>query len=182
MKKCLIGICMLFISVWAPAQIFSKASLQATGLTCALCSNAINKALLALPFVESVKSDIKSSSFVMTFKSDKEVVIDDIKQAVEDAGFSVGRLEMTAQLSQLELDKESHVKIGNDQFHFLNNKHQQLNGEYMLVLADKGFLTAKAFKKLSAQYKNECVKTGKTADCCLTDKVEPGSRVYHVTI
>ena len=52
----------------AEAQ-FSKANLQATGLTCAMCSNAINKALQKLPFVESVKADIKNSSFSIAFRT-----------------------------------------------------------------------------------------------------------------
>jgi len=39
------------------AQI-SSATLQASGLTCAMCTKAINKSLEQLNFVESVKPDI----------------------------------------------------------------------------------------------------------------------------
>ncbi len=74
---------------------FTKATLQATGLTCAMCSKAINKALMEVPFVESVKSDIKNSSFNMVFKPGQEVMVDALKKAVEDAGFSVGNLNIT---------------------------------------------------------------------------------------
>jgi copper chaperone CopZ len=70
---------------------FTKANLQATGLTCAMCSNAINKALQHLPFVESVKADIKNSSFSIVFRQQASVDLDAIKNAVEEAGFlSVG--------------------------------------------------------------------------------------------
>ena len=88
---------MLLVVICSQAQ-FTKASLQATGLTCAMCSNAINKALLRVPFVESVKSDIKNSAFSIVFKTGQEVEIDALRKAVEDAGFSVGNLKMTGNL------------------------------------------------------------------------------------
>ena len=48
---------------------FTRAELQATGLTCAMCSNAIYKALMEVPFVESVTPDIKNSGFGIKFKA-----------------------------------------------------------------------------------------------------------------
>ena len=59
MKK-VFFIAMMVLGVISSQGTIYKASLQATGLTCAMCSNAINKALLQVPFVESVKSDIKT--------------------------------------------------------------------------------------------------------------------------
>ena len=69
-----------FMAVQLNAQ-FSKATLQATGLTCAMCSNAINKALMEVPFVQSVRSDIKNSAFNIVFKEGAAVNIDALKQA-----------------------------------------------------------------------------------------------------
>ena len=66
MKTIFLGIALMY-SVIAHPQ-FTKANLQASGLTCALCSNAINKALQKLSFVASVKPDIKNSSFDIVFK------------------------------------------------------------------------------------------------------------------
>ena len=45
-----------------------------------------------LDFVDEVKVDIEQSKFVLTFKSGKTVVIDQIKSAVTDAGFGVQSL------------------------------------------------------------------------------------------
>ena len=42
---------------------FKSAMLQASGLTCAMCTKAINKSLEALPFIQTVKADIKNSAF-----------------------------------------------------------------------------------------------------------------------
>ena len=61
MKK-LITIIALFLVIQTNAQ-FSSANLQAAGLTCAMCTKAINKSLEKLSFVQSVEADIKSSSF-----------------------------------------------------------------------------------------------------------------------
>ncbi len=47
---------------------FKSASLQAAGLTCAMCTKAINTSLEQLPFVKDVEVDIKTSSFIINFK------------------------------------------------------------------------------------------------------------------
>ena len=181
MKK---GISLIIISLLAlqmQAQ-FSKADLQATGLTCALCSNAINRALQKISFVESVKPDIKNSSFGIVFKKDAAVNIDALKNAVEDAGFSVGSLKLTGNFNEVKIASDQHVKIGNDQFHFLNVKSQVLNGEQTIAVVDKDFVTEKQFKKYSSATKMSCLQTGKAASCCVKDGMAPGTRIYHVTI
>ena len=73
-------------------SVIKKVSLVASGLTCSMCSKAIFKALTKLDFVEEVKVDIEQSKFILTFKSGKTVVLDQIKSAVADAGFGVQSL------------------------------------------------------------------------------------------
>jgi copper chaperone CopZ len=181
MKKLLLIIATVFVSLLSQGQ-FTKANLQATGLTCAMCSNAINKALQKVSFVESVKSDIKNSAFDIAFKKDAVVNIDDLKKAVEDAGFSVGKLKITGTFTDIKIETDQHVKIGNDNFHFLNVSSQVLNGEKTLTVIDKNFMTEKEFKKISASTKKSCLQTGKAASCCVKDGIPEGTRVYHVTI
>ena len=173
---------LLSISVLTSNAQFSKATLQATGLTCAMCSNAINKALEQVPFVESVRSDIKNSAFSIVFKLNSEVDIDELKESVEDAGFSVGSLQLTGTFSEVKIEKDKHIKIGNENFHFLNGDGQSLNGEQIITVVDKNFVTEKQFKKLSASSKMSCVQTGKTSSCCVKDGMAEGERVYHVRI
>ena len=181
MKKLLFIVLITLVGLSSYAQ-FTKATLQATGLTCAMCSNAINKALLKVPFIESVKPDIKNSAFNMVFKQGQKVEIDALKEAVEDAGFSVGSLKMTGDFKDIKVENDKHVKIDDAVFHFLNTTEQVLDGEKTLTVVDKDFLTAKQFKKLSNTTKMSCVQTGKTAECCLKDGVPANARVYHVTI
>ena len=181
MKKLLFTAMVVLIAMASQAQ-FNKAILQATGLTCAMCSNAINKALQELPFVASVKADIKNSSFDIKFKENTGVDIDAIKLAVEDAGFSIGNLKMTGRFNEVRIANDTHVKIGDEQFHFLNVSSQVLNGENTITIVDKNFLTAKQFKKMSVATKMTCVQTGKAASCCVKDGIPATARIYHVTM
>ena len=159
---------------------FSKASIQATGLTCALCSNAINKALQKLSFIESVRSDIKNSEFSLVFKQNETVKIDALKEAVEDAGFSIGTLKLTGTFNNIAIEKDRHVTIGNDSYHFLNVSGNSLTGEQTLRVVDKNFVSEKEFKKFSQATKLSCVRTGIAAACCEKDGISANSRVYHV--
>jgi len=181
MKAFVLAVFLSVTSLCATAQ-FTKAQLQATGLTCAMCSNAINKAVGELPFVADVKSDIKNSSFQISFKENADVEIDAIRQAVEDAGFSVGKLQLTGSFDNLEVNNDDHVSIGKTAFHFVGIKDQSLQGEQTLTVVEKNFLTAKQFKKYGQVSKLVCVKTGKAETCCMEDGIPAQSRVYHVTI
>jgi copper chaperone CopZ len=181
MKKLLLLTVIALSALWSQAQ-FTKATLQATGLTCAMCSNAINKALQGVSFVESVKADIKNSAFAIVFKAGETVNIDKLKDAVEDAGFSIGSLKMTAVFRDTKIEKDQHTKIGTDNFHFIGAASQVLNGEQTVTIVDKSFLTDKQFKKQSAATKLSCMQTGKAASCCIKDGIGEGERVYHVTI
>lgn len=181
MKKMFLVALVTVVGFSSQAQ-FTKARLQATGLTCAMCSNAINKALVKVPFVESVKSDIKNSAFNIVFKQGQKVEIDALKNAVEDAGFSVGSLQMTGNFSDIKVENDKHIKIGDAVFHFLNIQDQVLAGEKTITVVDKNFLTTKQFKKISSVSKMSCVATGKAEQCCLTEGIAADTRVYHVTI
>jgi copper chaperone CopZ len=179
MKKTIMFITIMLAVVQLNAQ-FTKATLQATGLTCAMCSNAINKALQAKPFIQSVKADIKNSSFSIVFKQDADFEIDEIRKAVEDAGFGVGNLKLTGNFNQVKIGTDAHAKIGERHFHFLNTSEQTLNGEQTVTIIDKDFLTPKQFKKFKEGMKTTCLQSGKSDSCC--PGVAAGTRIYHVTI
>jgi copper chaperone CopZ len=179
MKRILIICIAIVIAVQLNAQ-FTKATLQATGLTCAMCSNAINKALQAKPFIQSVKADIKNSAFHIIFKENTDVDVDDLRKAVEDAGFAIGSLKMTGNFNEVKIGNDVHVQIGSRHFHFLNVSDQVLNGEQTITIIDKDFLTAKQFKKYSETTKMKCLVSGKAGSCC--PGAVAGTRVYHATI
>ena len=165
----------------ASAQI-TKASLTASGLTCSMCSKAVKEALEEVSFVEKVQVDIKNQRYNITFKNETDVDPDALGKAVEDAGFSVASLSVTAHVTDMTVAKDRHYQIGSHYFHFLNADGKQLSGATTLKLVDKQFVPAKEFKRYSNASKMQCVQTGKAAACCGADKVEAQARVYHVII
>ena len=181
MKKAVFLTFIIAVGLLSQAQ-FTKATLQASGLTCAMCNNAINKALKVLPFVSSVKSDIKNASFDIAFKEGEAPDIDAIRIAVEDAGFFVAKLQMTGNFDNVAVKNDEHVVIGGKTFHFLEVNDQVLNGEKTLTILDKNFLTMKEFKRVSRATKMACLQSGKAANCCVKDGIAQDSRIYHVTI
>src|SRR5437588_10406331 len=101
MKKIFL-IAAIGLSVAAKAQV-AKVSLQASGLTCSMCSKSINKSLLTLDFIDKVDANIKTSTFEITFKHADKVDFDKLKGKVEDAGFSVARFTATIHFDNVQL-------------------------------------------------------------------------------
>jgi len=182
MKKILFVFAILVLAATNLSAQFKSASLQAAGLTCAMCTKAINNEVAALPFVAKVDVDIKSSTFVIDFREGTNVNVDDLKKAVEDAGFSVSKLKLKGVFENVAVKNDAHVEINGKTFHFLNVKDQILNGERVLTVVDKNYVSAKEFKKFSSATKMECIQTGKAASCCKKEEIANNTRIYHVTI
>ncbi|HYE56699.1 MAG TPA: heavy metal-associated domain-containing protein [Chitinophagaceae bacterium] len=173
---------LLLVSLASQAQ-FKSASLQAAGLTCAMCTKAVGESLKAVPFVESIKPDIRTSQFIIQFKQGADVDPDVLKKAVEDAGFSVAKLKLTGQFDEVKVEKDAHVNIEGKTFHFINAASQTLKGEKTITIVDKDFVPAKEFKKYASATSMPCVQTGKAvASCCAKDNVSTNTRIYHVII
>jgi copper chaperone CopZ len=170
MKNIFLIISVIF-SFTATAQV-TKVSLQASGLTCSMCSNAINKAIKSLGFVDKVDANIKNSTFDIVIKPNSNVDFDKLKEKVEDAGFFVASFTATIQFDNVAIANDAHVNVGENAFHFLNVKGQTLTGNKTIKLLDKGFVPAKEYKKNGSLTKMPCYKTGE----------ENGKRIFHVTI
>jgi len=162
---------------------FSKAELQASGLTCSLCSNAINKALKTLPFVQSVETDLNKNLFTIVFKPNQVPDLDAISKKVENAGFSVAKLWIIGEVKSIAVGDESHLAVNGLNLHFMGVKKQVVNGPARLQVIDKHFVLAKDYKKFSADTKMPCYQTGTMSDCCKPLQATANSnRIYHVTI
>jgi copper chaperone CopZ len=178
--RALIILLLLTTSMAATAQV-TGAKLQASGLTCSMCSKAVKNALDKVPSVEAVQVDIKNQTYNLRFREGVPVSLDELSKAVEDAGFSVASLKVTA-LVDVTLEKDEHIRIGDAYFHFLNASNQKLSGPVTFAVVDKSFVPAKEFRKYSAMSKMTCVQTGKAASCCTKESTPEGSRIYHAII
>lgn len=185
MKKSafLIAIALTVFSMMPARAQFVKAALQASGLTCSMCSKATQEALSTLPFVQSITTDLNTNTFTLNFKKGLPVSLDAIKKKVEDAGFSVASLVVTADFNQVSVGKDTHINYEGNIFHFVNVKDQVLNGDKNITVIDKGFLPEKQFRKYETIETMSCYKTGKAdGDCCKVPGHVNSSRVYHVTV
>jgi len=134
------------ISMTIKAQV-TKVSLQASGLTCSMCSNAINKALKSLDFVDKVEADIKNYRFEISFKEASHVDFNKIREKVEDAGFSVSGFVATIYFDNVHIKANQPVTIGSNGLLFADLKDHSLNGAKQIKVLDKGFVSSKEYKR-----------------------------------
>ena len=100
MKKQFLIVCIGFLlSITVNAQIKS-AEIVASGLTCSMCSKAIFKSLEKLSFVDTVKVNIETSTYILSLSNSKEAKIEDIKEAVYGAGFAIAKMGLSLQLNE----------------------------------------------------------------------------------
>jgi copper chaperone CopZ len=158
---------------------FVSAKIKVTGVTCSMCSNAVNKALSSLEFVEKVEVDLEEAVFNVTFKENQKVIIDQIRQKVEGAGFSIGDLVADFNFSQVQIKDDFRFEFGASSYHFVEVKEQRLEGVVALRFVDKGLTAPSNSKKYSAKAKHPCIKTGRPEDC---GEGNSSLRIYHVTI
>lgn len=179
MKKIMLATLALLFSISSFAQIKS-ATLSASGLTCSMCSKAIFKALSKVKSVQKVDADIEGSKYQITFRPGATVVLDDLQKAVENAGFSVAALQVTANFPPTQLHKDAHIAYGGALYHFLNVPDETISGEKTFTIVDKNFLPEKDYKRYAKMTDMKCIETGHMEACCHDGKT--GERVYHVTL
>ncbi|MDB5131906.1 MAG: hypothetical protein JWR02_1655 [Mucilaginibacter sp.] len=149
----------------AKAQV-TKAELQVSGLTCALCAKATEKSLKTLPFITDIKPDLMRNIFVLTFKNGAPVNFDLISKKVQDAGFFVNSLKATFNFNDIKLTGDK-FSYGGDTYQVMNNPDRSLNGPIAVTLVDKGFAPKSVTKKFLGSNKEDAGSSGK---------------VYHVAI
>jgi copper chaperone CopZ len=164
MKKIILS-CLFLLSLIMGKGQFTSATLQASGLTCALCAKSIFTNLTALSFVGNVDTDLNSSTFLISFKPGNEVYPDQLKKKVEAAGFSVSNLVLTFNANGETASQLSPLKIGSTYFHFIQAKAKELSGEVQMQIIEKGYIGIKEYKKLLAGNKLNCYQTTEIADC-----------------
>ena len=151
MKSFIILIVAGLFTTSANAQI-SKAELVATGLTCSMCSNAINKQFKAMPEVESVTTDLNKNTFTINLKKGNTLSPKAFKDKVEKAGFFIGSLVVTIPLDNVKAGDNVSYSAKKAAYVFVDTKPQTITGEVKLKVLDKGFVTQKEYKKMEKSF------------------------------
>jgi len=179
-KKIVLSISfVLLLTTMLTAQV-NKIVIQASGLTCSMCSNAINKSLQTVSFIKDIHANIKESTFDININPGAEVDFNLLKKKVEDAGFFVAKMDAYLIMNQVSIQADAHVVYQNMLLHFLNVPAKQLDGLTRLQIMNKGFVDAKTFKKNAKLSAMECYKTGKLSDCCKPYLGNQTLSLYHV--
>lgn len=156
----LFSIIMLIFAAQVSAQQISTADLQVTGLTCSMCSNATQKSLETLGFINSVKPDLNKNIFVLNFKKGADINLDMVRKKVQDAGFSVGGLTADFTFNQVKVDDKGQAIVDGNVYRFVNAKNKILNGTVKASVIDKNFISGSAFKKQSATVNSDAYANG----------------------
>ena len=160
----------------------SKATLQASGLTCALCAKSIYTNLTSLEFIDSVDTDLETSSFLIVFKPGIKLDIDAIRRKVEDAGFSVSKLLLRVDQGGLSIGHDQKIRIDDNVFHFIDVKTQQSPSSFEIRVIDQKFLSAKEFKKLTSGSKISCYQFTNSLPCSMPEGYKGAVGIFHVTL
>ena len=174
--KIFVSFLILFAFNKVSAQQITSVEMQVTGLTCSMCSQATEKSLRSLESVSNVTPDLNKNLFVVTFKKDKPVSLDQLNKKVKDAGFSVGKLEAVFNFNQVKIDDDGQAIVGNNVYRFANAKAKVLNGPVKVKVIDKNFMSSAAFKQQSNSYKADSYLTG------MGTVNGKKTRIYHLSI
>lgn len=174
--KIITAFLMLFAINKVSAQQISAVEMQVTGLTCSMCSQATEKSLRTLSYVSNVNPDLNKNLFMLTFKKDVAVNLDQLQKKVKEAGFSVGNLMATINFNQAKVDQDGQVVVAGNVYRFANVKDKTLNGPIKVNVIDKNFISNTAFKQKSAQLKFDSYATGVGV---INGKK---TRIYHLSI
>lgn len=141
---------LLLICCWTfstNAQV-QKVNLQASGLTCAMCSKAIYKAVSAISFVDTVLVNIEASTYDIRFDKEATPQFDRIAKAVVDAGFSVANLTVIVNFDKQAVDKNGLFTMDGINYKLMGTPPATLQGSKKMQLVGKQYMLPKDFKKI----------------------------------
>ncbi len=166
MKTIKIFIILFSLSATIAKAQFTKAELQVSGLTCALCAKSTEKALRTLPFVGEIKTDLIRNTYLITFKNDVPVNFEQISKKVQGSGFSVNSLKTTYNFDNTKVT-DNNFTYGGDTYKLLNPANKPTSGSVSLTVVDQGFAPKSVSKKYLGQ---------------VADAAPASGRVYHLAI
>ncbi len=146
MKTKFIFLLVLIIAGFQLKAQIKTAEIEASGLTCSMCSKAIFKALGKVSFVDTVKVNIETSTYILEFKKDEKVQIEALRDAVYDAGFAIAKMAIVIDIPQKLAVEDATVEAFGYQFKW------QLIGNKPIAAPQKVFIMNKDIQPLNGLY------------------------------
>ncbi len=160
---------------------FVSADIGVNGLTCSMCSKGTEATLKQLPFIDSISIDLNDLVAHVIFKKGVKVSIDEMREMIEEAGFSVRSITAVFNFDHEVVGKDYHFVYSGDTYHFIGVDGKTLSGLVNIRFVDKQYVSKKEYSTLSKKTTFLCYKTGTTSPCCFGDQHVMGS-LYHVTL
>ncbi|MDB5273617.1 MAG: hypothetical protein JWO58_1984 [Chitinophagaceae bacterium] len=148
---------------------FVSATLGINGLTCSMCSYAVQAELERLPFVQKATLDLNTNIANITFNDSVKVDMRKLVDAVYKAGFSVGYTEADYVFHQLPVSDQSVFSYQEETYEFLKPSTTVLNGRTTIKFIDKKFIAKKGHAFWAPLIKES-----------LNGKTE--ASIYHITL
>ena len=102
-------IAVLSLALVSPA-LFAATSIKAevNGMVCAFCAKGIEKKLNAMPEGQGAFVNLKRRIVVLELKEQQDVPLDAFKQVIEEAGYTVSKLEKVEQsINEIKADMKA---------------------------------------------------------------------------
>lgn len=125
------------------------------GLTCSQCSRSVEIQLRKLPFIESIRMDLKNTTASIVPKQKATISWEAVAKAATDAGFSVRSLQATFEPEKLEFQNPSCFVYQSAAFSSAEPLGRK-QGRLKVQLIAKEFLPKKEMGKYSPPPKGSC--------------------------
>jgi copper chaperone CopZ len=121
--------------------------IRVDGLTCAQCSRHVEKSLEKLTFVKSIVMDLQNTTASLGVKDGEEIQISKIKTAIDDAGFSIGKMTAMVDLSADSVAVGMIQVFPNYTLYFVKCSTTNIRNPIKIQFVDADFMDKKEFKK-----------------------------------
>ncbi len=148
MKTKLIFLTFLILCGYTSIAQFQSAKIGIDGLTCSMCSNSVEKLLLQLDFVESVKMDLNTNEAIVFFHQKYKTDFKKVSQKIYDSGFSVREISTYLNFDTISLEGNA-FQINGDKFYILGEERSNLSGERSFRFLDKNLISKKEYGRWS---------------------------------
>ncbi|HEU4716891.1 MAG TPA: heavy-metal-associated domain-containing protein [Bacteroidia bacterium] len=135
---------------------FKKVVIRVDGLTCSACSYATQHSLQTLSFVSDVQMDLNNNLATVTFREGRKVSIDSLAIKVVDAGFSVGSLSATMDLSGASVTDSTCFVYQNDCYYVLAANGKKLGGTVDIRFVGEAYMKKSEYKPWKSKLNGSC--------------------------
>lgn len=142
---------------WSQAKAqFTEVEVGINGLTCSQCTRSVEMRIRKLDFVDHVQMNLQQTNGRIILKKNKKVSMEQIAQAIKDAGFSVRYLKADFMFDDSDAPAGTCFRYKGDKYIFVQPPQSYLKGNISLTFVGAAFMPPKELKKWNTNVKDNC--------------------------